>query len=216
VTSEIVPTLDAEQLLWCTGVSGVVGVDEAGIGPIAGPVVAAAVRLDPMVLIVPGIRDSKMLSASRRESLLVEILRSVAGVGVGAASVEEIGRLNVRRASHLAMARALKRVGTYDHVLVDGNPIRDIDLGPHTTIVDGDATSYAIACASIVAKVSRDRLMLRLARRYPAYGWDHNAGYPTVEHLLALRSHGVTPYHRTGFAPVRALLQPGPSEESCE
>jgi ribonuclease HII len=216
VTREIVPTLDVEQLLWCTGVSGVVGVDEAGIGPIAGPVVAAAVRLDPMVLIVPGIRDSKMLSASRRESLLVEILRSVAGVGVGAASVEEIGRLNVRRASHLAMARALTRVGTYDHVLVDGNPIRDIDLGPHTTIVDGDATSYAIACASIVAKVSRDRLMLRLARRYPAYGWDHNAGYPTAEHLLALRSHGVTPYHRTGFAPVRALLEPGPSEESCE
>jgi ribonuclease HII len=205
-----------ELLLWDAGVSGVVGVDEAGIGPIAGPVVAAAVRLVPRALIIPGIRDSKILSASRRETLLVEILQSAAGVGVGAASVEEIERLNVRRASHLAMARALRRIGDYEHVLVDGNPIRDIDLGPHTTIVDGDATSYAIACASIVAKVARDRLMLRLARRYPAYGWDHNAGYPTAEHLLALRSHGVTPYHRTGFAPIRALLQPRPGEESCE
>lgn len=202
----IVPSLILERSFWNVGVSGVIGVDEAGIGPIAGPVFAAAVRHYPDVPMIPGIRDSKTLSARSRESLVGEILAQAAAVGVGAASVEEIGRLNVRRASHVAMARALRRVGRRDYLLIDGNPIRDFDLGPHTTIVDGDATSYSIACASVVAKVWRDRLMVRLGRKYPAYGWDHNAGYPTEEHLRALHLHGLTPYHRLGFAPVRALL----------
>jgi ribonuclease HII len=212
----IVPSLFLEQSFWCLGVSGVVGVDEAGIGPIAGPVYAAAVRLVPGAPMISGVRDSKTMSAQRREALIVDIFAGAAAVGVGAASVEEIGRLNVRRASHLAMARALRHVGRCDHLLIDGNPIRDVDLGPHTTIVDGDATSYSIACASVVAKVCRDRLMTRLARRYPAYGWDHNAGYPTEEHLRALQSNGVTPYHRTGFAPVRALLLASGCEDPCD
>jgi ribonuclease HII len=204
----IVPTLVVEQTFWTAGLTDIVGIDEAGIGPIAGPVVAAAVRLAPDASLVEGIRDSKTLTVPRREALIDLIVAKAAAVGVGAASVREIERYNIRRASHLAMARALRRIGHRDHVLIDGSPIRDLDLGPHTTIVDGDASSYSIACASVVAKVWRDRLMARLARRYPAYGWDHNAGYPTPEHLRALRTHGITPYHRAGFAPVRAFCAP--------
>jgi ribonuclease HII len=211
----IIPTLELEQSLWCAGIREVVGVDEAGMGPIAGPVVAAAVRLNPKTPMIHGIRDSKTLSAERREYFLAEIFASAAAVGVGAASVDEIGRFNVRRASHLAMARALRRVGQYDHVLIDGNPIRDVALGSHTTIVDGDATSYSIACASVVAKVWRDQLMVKLSLFCPGYGWERNAGYATEQHLVALRTHGLTPYHRRDYAPVRDYLQERRDETSC-
>jgi ribonuclease HII len=104
------------------------------------------------------------------------------------------------------MRRALARIGPYDHALIDGRPIKDPAIGPHTAIVDGDATCYSIACASIVAKVVRDRLMEKLARRHPGYGWEHNAGYGSAEHMRALRLLGVTPYHRRSYQPVREAL----------
>ncbi len=200
------PSLTVEESLWARGLVRIAGVDEAGVGPICGPVVAAAVVIRPSWPPLADVRDSKMLTASQRERLDAAIRREALAVGLGAASVREIEVLNVRRASHLAMWRALRRVGTYDHALVDGQPVRSVDLGPHTTIIDGDAKSYAIACASIVAKVARDRLMARLARRYPAYGWDQNRGYGTPRHLAVLRAKGPTPYHRPGFAPVREFL----------
>lgn len=200
------PGLAVERALWERGLRRVVGVDEAGIGSLSGAVVAAAVLLPPHCEALPGVRDSKTLGSARREALAELVREQAVAVGVGAASVAEIGFLNVRVASHLAMRRALARIGRYDLALIDGLRIADPALGPHQTIVDGDATCYAIACASIVAKVVRDRLMRRLARRFPAYGWDHNAGYGTAEHLEALLAHGLTPYHREKFAPVRALL----------
>ena len=113
----------------------------------------------------------------------------------------------MRNAEILAVRRALARVGPLDHVLVDGRPHRNIDFGPYTAIVDGDASSYSIACASIVAKVVRDRLMGRLGARYPAYGWERNVGYSTRQHLDAIARHGTTPFHRRTYAPVRASQQ---------
>jgi ribonuclease HII len=108
------------------------------------------------------------------------------------------------------MLRALRRVAPYDLAIVDGRPVRDVELGPHVALIDADVSSYSVACASIVAKVTRDSLMKRLATRFPAYGWEHNAGYGTPEHLRALAEHGPTPYHRTTFAPVRAIISPEP------
>jgi len=128
-------------------------------------------------------------------------------VGVGAASVGEIDRINIYHATHLAMRRALRRLGGYDHVLVDGRAIKDFDdVGEHTTIVKGDATSYAIACASIVAKTTRDHLLRLLAARHPGYGWDRNAGYASREHLDAIDALGLTPYHRRSFRAARIAL----------
>jgi ribonuclease HII len=136
---------------------------------------------------------------------------------VGAASVTEINQMNILRASHLAMWRALNRVQPYDHALIDGREIREIDLGPHTAIVDGDALSYAIASASIVAKVTRDRLMYKLAQRYPGYGWEQNVGYATRRHLQGLRERGLTPFHRTAYAPVKTIiLQPTTLDDLIE
>ena len=185
------------------------GVDEVGMACLAGPVVAAALVVKPYCRKIPGVRDSKTLSLQQRERLYPEILKRAAAVGVGAASVGEINQLNIYHASHLAMWRALRRVQPCDHALIDGLSIRDIELGPHTTVVDGDALSYAIASASIVAKVTRDRLMAKLARRYPGYGWEQNVGYATSRHRQGLREHGITPFHRTGFGSVKLmLLQP--------
>jgi len=200
------PSLDLEMALWRRQLVRVAGVDEAGIGSLCGPVVAAAVILAPFEPAIPGVRDSKTLSPAQRVALDREIRARAVAVGVGAASVAEIERLNIRRASHLAMRRALARVGPYDYALIDGLPIGAQDLGPCTTVIDGDARCYSIACASIVAKVLRDRLLARLARRYPAYGWDRNAGYGTPEHLTALVRYGLTPYHRQCFRPVRTAL----------
>src|SRR6185503_5469887 len=205
----IVPTLAREWALWRAGARRVAGVDEVGMACLAGPVVAAALVVKPYCRKIPGVRDSKTLSLQQREKLYNRILSSAAAVGVGAASVTEINTMNILKASHLAMFRALRRVVPYDHALIDGRDIREIDLGPHTAIVDGDALSYAIASASIVAKVTRDRLMCKLAERYPGYGWDHNVGYATRLHLQGLRDRGLTPFHRTAYAPVKAfLLQP--------
>ena len=204
----IVPSLVIERTLWSSGLLRVVGVDEVGLGSLCGPVVAAAVLLPPNCSMIDGVRDSKLLSVAQRDRLCLEITRQAIAVGIGAASVPEIELLNVLRASYLAMQRALARVGPYDHALIDGRAITRFDLGQHTAIVDGDASSYAIACASVVAKVRRDRFMKRLAVRYPGYGWERNAGYGTKSHLAALRSLGVTPWHRRTYAPVRHLLSP--------
>jgi ribonuclease HII len=205
----IQPTLAHEWALWRKGARRVAGVDEVGMACLAGPVVAAAVVLRPYCRKIRGVRDSKTLSLQQRERLYDQILACAAAVGVGAASVREINQLNILRASHVAMQRALRRVQPYDHALIDGRDVRELDLGPHTAIVDGDALSYAIACASIVAKVTRDRLMHTLAARYPGYGWDRNVGYGTRRHLQGIREQGLTPFHRLSFAPVRTfLLQP--------
>jgi ribonuclease HII len=205
----IEPTLAREWALWRGGARRVAGVDEVGMACLAGPVVAAALVVKPYCRKIPGVRDSKTLSLQQREKLYPEILRRCAAVGVGAASVPEINQLNIYHASHLAMTRALRRVQPLDHALIDGNNIKDMDMGPHTCIVDGDALSYAIASASIVAKVTRDRLMNKLALRYPGYGWEHNVGYATPHHRRAIRAQGLTPFHRAAFGTVRLmLLQP--------
>jgi ribonuclease HII len=183
----------------------VAGVDEAGVGPLSGPVVAAAVVLPVGCAPVAGVRDSKTLSPEQRASLFGLIRQQAEGIGLGAASVDEIDRLNVLRASHLAMSRALRQLGPYDLAIVDGRPIRDIALGLHLALVDADASCYSVACASIVAKVTRDRLMEKLARRHPSYGWERNAGYGTAEHLRALAEVGPSPYHRLTFGPVKRL-----------
>ncbi len=186
-----------ERGFWGRGLL-VAGVDEAGRGPLAGPVVAAAVILSPDVP-VNGARDSKRLSAGAREELFGRILGAARGVGVGAASVREIDRLNILRATTLAMRRALGRLPEVPgHVVVDGLPVRNLGW-EHEAVVDGDALVHSIACASIVAKVVRDRLMSRLAGRYPGYGWETNMGYGTLRHRAALQSLGATPHHRTTF-----------------
>src|SRR5512146_2085724 len=157
----IVPTLRFERPLWQAGATRVVGVDEVGVAPTCGAVVAAAVIMPPNCHRIRGVRDSKTLSAAQRERLAPVIRRRAVAVGVGAASVGEIDRLNIYHATHLAMRRAIARLGSWDHVLVDGNRIAGFEaaVGPYTAIVDGDAKCYTIACASVVAKVVRDRMM---------------------------------------------------------
>ena len=202
------PSLNAERRLWAEGLLRVVGVDEVGMATLAGPVVAAACLVTPDVRLIRAVRDSKVLTRQQREELVPEIRARVAKIGVGAASVAEIHRLNIYHASHLAMLRALRQVGEYDWVLVDGRRIVDPAFAPgrHTEIVKGDSKSFAIAAASIVAKVTRDRLMSKLAAKYPGYGWEHNCGYPTIDHRKALRALGVTPYHRQDFGTVKFLI----------
>ena len=187
------------------GPGPIAGVDEVGRGPLAGPVTAAAVILNPANM-PAGLADSKTLSALRREALFTAIMAN-AQVSVAHATVQEIDDLNILRASHLAMIRAINGLPHPPaHVLIDGNLIpRGLSL-PATAIVKGDAKSLSIAAASIIAKVTRDRLMVDLAQQFPAYGWDKNAGYPTKLHLDALQNFGVTPWHRQSFKPVHNIL----------
>ncbi len=203
-----IPTLRLERALWRAGARRVAGVDEVGVAPASGPVVAAAVILRPNCRQIAGVRDSKTLSAAQREALAPRIRSRALAVGVGAASVDEIDRLNIYHATHLAMRRALVRLGGHDHVLVDGLRIAgfEADVGPYEAIVDGDALVYSIACASVVAKVVRDRLMCRLALRYPGYGWERNAGYATAEHRAAMAELGITPFHRRSFITTRRVI----------
>ena len=189
--------LEYERRFWGRGYL-VAGVDEAGRGPLAGPVVAAAVIL-PEGVCVEGADDSKQLSAAVREEAYEAILRAALCIGVGAASVREIDRRNILRATTVAMQRALTRLSTEpDHVVVDGLPVKWLGR-EHEAVVDGDALVHSIGCASIVAKVVRDRLMHRLAARYPGYGWERNAGYGTAEHRAAIEEIGLTPHHRLTF-----------------
>lgn len=153
---------------------------------------------------IAGVDDSKRLPPAERERLCGLIRARALALGVGAASPSEVDRLNIYRATTLAMQRALRRLGcTPDHVIVDGKPIRTLGVA-HTAVVGGDGKCYAVACASIVAKVTRDRLMHRLAARYPGYDWEQNAGYGTPRHLEALDRLGATPHHRRTFC-VRQL-----------
>lgn len=190
------------------GATRVAGVDEVGRGPLAGPVTAAAVVLGPNY-IPSGLNDSKKLSAKRREALAAELLEC-ADVSIAHASVDEIDEHNILRASHLAMQRAVEGlVSVPDHLLIDGNMIpRGLHL-PATAIIKGDARSVSIAAASIVAKVTRDRIMMDLAQQFPGYGWQTNAGYPSKAHKAALISLGVTPHHRRSFKPVHNILYQG-------
>ncbi len=182
----------------------VAGIDEAGRGPWAGPVVAAAVILDRDHT-PSGLDDSKRLSASRREDLYRALVRG-ADVGIGVATVDEIDELNILQATFLAMRRAAEAVTAKPELaLVDGNAAPGLSC-PVRTIVKGDQKCPSIAAASIVAKVTRDRLMTELAREYPNYGWERNKGYGTKDHRQALIRHGVTPHHRRSFKPIHKML----------
>jgi ribonuclease HII len=184
----------------------VAGVDEAGRGPLAGPVIAAAVILDPDNPVY-GLKDSKQLTQSRRETLYLEITQKSLAWATGRASVEEIDRLNILQATLLAMQRAVVMLSPpAQRVLVDGNQCPRLDC-PVEAVVRGDSTVAVISAASIIAKVTRDREMVELDRRYPGYGLARHKGYPSREHLLALQNLGVTPSHRRSYAPVRKLLR---------
>jgi ribonuclease HII len=199
------PTLRRERALWAAGWRIVAGVDEVGRGPLAGPVVAAAVVLRPDGPRLRGVRDSKIMTAAARQAAAVRIRRQALAWALGAASVREIDRHNILRASVRAMRRALARLGvTPDHVLLDGYPLPDLGC-VHDGIVDGDARCLSIAAASVLAKVARDRIMTALARRYPGFAWEENKGYATPDHLAALTVIGPTPHHRLSFTPVGQL-----------
>ncbi|KXV00991.1 ribonuclease HII [Gluconobacter potus] len=188
----------------------VVGIDEVGRGPLAGPVVASAVAFmaPPSETLSSLLDDSKKLTA-RRRMLAYEALMAdeQALIGIGAASVTEIERINIAQACYLAMRRALSRLGrTPDLALVDGKHAPKLPC-PIKMVIGGDGISLSIAAASIIAKVTRDRLMARLAVRHDAYGWERNAGYGTAAHMQGLKLRGVTPHHRRGFAPIRNMIE---------
>jgi ribonuclease HII len=184
----------------------IAGVDEVGRGSLAGPVVACAVVMPPDERALRGVDDSKLLTARARERLALLIRSKALSVGVGAASAREIDRINIFQASVLAMRRAINRLGIAPHhVLVDGRPLRTLGI-PHTAIIDGDDRCFNIACASIIAKVTRDRLMMSLARRHPAYAWERNCGYATRSHIAGLATAGPSVHHRRSFL-VKALLE---------
>lgn len=191
------------ELIYPSGL--VCGIDEAGRGPLAGPVVAAAVILDPARPLT-GLNDSKKLSEKKREALAEAIKASAVAWAVAWATVEEIDAINILQASLLAMQRAVARLGVKPvAALVDGNVCPALAC-PVAAVVKGDGSIAPIAAASILAKVSRDHEMLRLHQSYPDYGFDRHMGYPTAAHLQALAAHGATPIHRRSYAPVRKIL----------
>ncbi|NSX53743.1 ribonuclease HII [Parasulfitobacter algicola] len=199
------PNFDLEKAAYASGRLRIVGVDEVGRGPLAGPVIAAAVWLDPQN-IPNGLDDSKKLTPKKR-GLLNTALMSCADIGIGQASVAEIDQINILRASHLAMERAIAALShPPDYVLIDGNLIpRGLTIASQA-VIKGDSKSLSIAAASIIAKQYRDKLMVDLAQQHPGYGWEKNAGYPTKAHLEALQNLGVTPVHRRSFKPVHNIL----------
>jgi ribonuclease HII len=207
-----------EQEAWAQGARRIAGVDEAGRGPLAGPVIAAAVVFQRDFLeaeaggALRGLTDSKKLPARRREFFHALLTASPeVDVGIGSASVGEIDSLNILRATHLAMARAIGELARPpDLALVDGLPVKGLSV-PHRAIVGGDAASLSIAAASVVAKVTRDRWLTELAAQYPDYGFERHKGYGTRAHLDALRRYGPCPAHRQSFAPVaQRVLEFGP------
>jgi len=203
-----VPTLEIESLY--KGRVG--GVDEVGRGPWAGPVVAAVVVFleSPPLSLFSDIEDSKKLSKAKRELIYGELLKwGALHYGIGMASVEEIDRLNISKATFLAMKRAVELLPQTPHtLLIDGKYIPSFEGIQTRPVIGGDGISLSIAAASILAKVTRDQMMEKLALEHPQYGWERNAGYGTAEHQNALKSLGVTPHHRKSFAPVRTLLNP--------
>jgi ribonuclease HII len=196
----IIPSFEIED-----SIPGVIaGIDEAGRGPWAGPVVASAVVLDPEST-PQGLRDSKTLSEKRRDELAAAIWE-YAKVGVGVANVEEIDRLNILQATLLAMARAAANLPLRPSACIVDGKIKPKLRVPAYTVVKGDAKSLSIAAASIIAKTTRDRMMRELAREYPQYAWEKNKGYGAPAHREALEAHGVTPHHRKSFAPIHNML----------
>ncbi len=207
-----VPSMDWEAVALARGYASVCGIDEAGRGPLAGPVVAAAVIL-PQGYELPGLTDSKKLTARRRELLFAELMADERVVKtIASASVQEIDELNILRATHLAMRRAaegLARKGRgADFCLIDGLPVPNFPFPSHA-LVKGDARSLSISAASVLAKVTRDHDMAELDKLFPQYGFAKHAGYGTKAHLEALARYGVTEHHRRSFAPVAALVSRG-------
>jgi len=199
------PDFELEKALMAQGHLRIAGVDEVGRGPLAGPVVAAAVILNPED-IPEGLNDSKKLTAKRRLAM-DSALRDRAEFAVAEASVAEIDEINILRASHLAMVRAVAALDPApDFLLVDGNMISQGLKIPSQAVVKGDARSVSIAAASILAKNWRDQRMVDLAQQHPGYGWETNAGYPSKQHREALQNLGVTPHHRRSFRPVHNIL----------
>ncbi len=187
------------------------GIDEAGRGPWAGPVVAGAVifpnlRIDEKL--AAELDDSKKLSAAKRENLFDMLQNSGAFIGVGQASVSEIDNLNILQATFLAMKRALESIKDVkaDFALIDGNKTPALYC-PCRAVIKGDSLSLSISAASIIAKVTRDRIMTELAKEYPEYAWNKNAGYGTKAHITALEKYGITPHHRKTYAPIRKILE---------
>ena len=204
-TTKPSPDFTLEEAAFERGLLRVAGVDEVGRGPLAGPVTAAAVILNPTA-IPDGLNDSKKLTAKRREALAKEILE-VADVSIAHATVEEIDAHNILRASHIAMERAVAGLSApVHHLLIDGNLIPAGLNGRSQAVIKGDAKSLSISAASIVAKTTRDAIMMDLAQQFPGYGWETNAGYPSKKHREALMELGVTPHHRRSFKPVHNIL----------
>jgi ribonuclease HII len=200
--------LRVERDLWRAGVTKVAGVDEVGVGPLAGPVVAAAVIV-PEGMRLRGVDDSKKLTPALREVLAAEVAARALGIGIGVVEVADIDRLNIYHAALEAMRRAVLALPfTPEHVVVDARRIPNLDV-PQTALIHGDARSFSVAAASIVAKVTRDRMMRELDVLYPQYGFRDNMGYGTPVHLAAIAQHGPSPVHRRSFAPVRELRLPG-------
>ncbi len=196
------PTLEREVALWAKGFRLVAGLDEVGRGPLAGPVMAAAVVFAPGQTSIEGLRDSKVMTAAERERVAAEVRGAALHWALGAASVREIDRINIRRASALAMRRALDRLPvTPDHILVDGTPLPELGTA-HEPVIDGDGLCQSISAAAVLAKCVRDHLMGLLAPRYPSFHWEANKGYATAEHLAALRDRDPTPHHRVTFSPM--------------
>jgi ribonuclease HII len=197
----VAPDWEHERLLIAGGHSPIAGVDEAGRGPLAGPVVAAAVILPPD-LALPGLTDSKLLAEPEREALFERIVVEALAIGVGEIPPDRIDAINILRATHEAMAAALAALPSpAAYALVDGLPVTGLPC-PHRAVVRGDSRCVSIAAASIVAKVTRDRMMHRLDALHPGYGLARNKGYPTPDHLAALRRLGPCPLHRRSFRPV--------------
>ena len=202
--NRLLPDFRFEQELAAQNLWPVAGLDEVGRGPLAGPVMAAAVVLDPHD-IPDGLDDSKRLSAEARVALYEEIMARALAVAVASASAMEIDRINIRQASLTALRRALAALAIMPrYALIDGNDLPGDLACPARAIVKGDMLSVSIAAASIVAKVTRDRLMARLCEVYPVYGFSRHAGYATREHLDAITQHGPCPFHRMSFSPFRA------------
>ncbi|MDD3123248.1 MAG: ribonuclease HII [Candidatus Izemoplasmatales bacterium] len=196
---------DYEKHLLKEGFSFICGCDEAGRGPLAGPVVAGAVILNPKDLI-EGLNDSKQLSKAKREFLYEEIVKRALAYQIAYISNEEIDRVNIYQASKIAMLNAISRLDiTPDFILSDAMPLHEANI-PYLAIVKGDTLSASIAAASILAKVSRDHFMEELGKKYPLYGFEKHKGYPTKEHVLAINTYGILPIHRKTYEPVKSLL----------
>lgn len=201
--------LKYEKALYKNGVKLIAGVDEVGRGPLVGPVVAAAVIL-PVNYHLEGLNDSKKLTEKKRERFYDILMQEAVAIGIGEASAKEIDEINIYQASKLAMMRALKNLKIKpEHVLVDAMPLKEIDI-PSTSIIHGDALSLSIAAASVIAKVTRDRMMIELDKKYPEYGFAQHKGYPTKKHLEVLQKYGVLNNYRFTYGPVRDLIN------SCE